>query len=188
MNIFYIVRHGDKQKIQNNPGLTDLGVKQAQSTANYFLNKNIQQILTSPLKRTVQTAEIISQTIKVQLKIDKRLTERLDWGSYPDLNFEQFLDLWHQSTKERDFQPNNGNSSIETGKRLESLINELSQKYPGKQFILVCHAGIINDFIHNVFPSRFKPNEEIHIPTGSITIIKKSQTCQIEKIGFIPNN
>ena len=61
-----LVRHGQTEwnlltKVQGKADveLNEQGIKQAEETRNYLKNEKIDLILCSPLKRTMQTAEII---------------------------------------------------------------------------------------------------------------------------------
>lgn len=79
---FYFIRHGEtdwnRQNIcmgSNNIPLNDLGVKQAELAAQKLESKFIEHIVTSPLSRARQTAEIIAQVIDKPLTIIDDLQE-----------------------------------------------------------------------------------------------------------------
>jgi broad specificity phosphatase PhoE len=87
MGKIFIVRHGqdedNAQKILNgrrNRSLTDLGKKQVKKIAGELKSYNIQVIYSSPLKRAVQTAQIIAGESGIKdINIHEELTER-DFG------------------------------------------------------------------------------------------------------------
>lgn len=57
--IYYIIRHSEKDKTNpknKDPFLTEDGIKRANDWAEYFKDKNIEQIFSSQYKRTTQTA------------------------------------------------------------------------------------------------------------------------------------
>ena len=63
----YVVRHGETIENANdclvgriNTSLTEKGINQAKQVSEYFKNKNIDLIVSSPLDRCKKTAEIIS--------------------------------------------------------------------------------------------------------------------------------
>lgn len=80
---FYIFRHGQSSynvegKIQghtNNSVLTDRGIDQAYATADNLKNKDVEIVISSPLRRAKQTGNIVSKVIKVPLQYDERFTE-----------------------------------------------------------------------------------------------------------------
>ena len=76
------VRHG--QTNLNNPkrmqGISDLelndnGIEQANNIRKVIENKNIDIIIVSPLKRAIQTAEIINVNMQKEVIIDERIME-----------------------------------------------------------------------------------------------------------------
>src|SRR4051812_43185464 len=64
----YVVRHGENPANLNREfsyklidySLTPKGVRQAEETANFFRDKDIHEVYSSPLKRALETAEIIA--------------------------------------------------------------------------------------------------------------------------------
>lgn len=80
---FYIFRHGQSTfntlgKVQghtNSSILTDLGKKQALTVGQRLIDKNIDVIITSPLKRALETAEICNQLLKKPIVIDDAFIE-----------------------------------------------------------------------------------------------------------------
>lgn len=80
---FYIFRHGESSynaqgRIQgrtNNSVLTEKGKAQAEKTGAYLADKKIGAILASPLKRALQTAEIVNKFLNVPLIEDEHFIE-----------------------------------------------------------------------------------------------------------------
>jgi len=78
----YIARHGKTEwnrdgKFQGrlNSNLTEEGIQQAKSLANFLANKNIGSIHASPLGRSVQTAQLVSEVLGVPFRVVDRLVE-----------------------------------------------------------------------------------------------------------------
>lgn len=80
---FYIFRHGQcplnvtghVQGQKFNGSLTEEGRRQASCTADKLKDKQITLIVTSPMKRAVQTALIIAEKIKAPIWVDHRFIE-----------------------------------------------------------------------------------------------------------------
>ncbi len=80
---FYIFRHGQSTynvagKIQgqtNDSFLTDLGKKQAKMVGEKLINKGVEVIVTSPLYRAMQTAELVNMALNKEIIKDNRFTE-----------------------------------------------------------------------------------------------------------------
>ena len=82
MNL-YVIRHGktdwnaqSRMQGQSNIKLNQFGIEQADEVRKIIEEKNIDLIISSPLERTKQTAEIINKEFNVEILEDKRLVER----------------------------------------------------------------------------------------------------------------
>ncbi len=118
-------------------------------------DKNIKQIISSPLKRTQETAQIISRITNVSVQTDERLKERLNWGDNPNQSFDDFLQEWQQTTIDRNYQPSAGDSSLNAGERLKKVLIELSATNIGKNIVLVTHGGVIADLLRSLFSEEY---------------------------------
>ncbi len=85
---FYFFRHG--QTNENNLGkrygdginawLTDFGVLQAKKLKEYFANKNIEVVYSSPYKRAIDTAKIaVPESENVKIIVKDELKETIFW-------------------------------------------------------------------------------------------------------------
>lgn len=175
--LIYLVRHGQKNSNPNDPGLTNLGIKQARQTGKFFKDKKIGKILCSPFQRTLQTAQIIAQITSLNPAVSDDLRERAEWTG--NLSFQKFEIFWIKSSSERSWQPPIGDSSIDAGKRLEQII---TQHKNTQSLVIVTHGGLITDFLRNIVDDKYLINNffktiknlrETNIPNCSITTIKK---------------
>src|SRR4051812_30767011 len=88
---FFFVRHGESQanvdRIFSNRGwkhpLTELGRQQAQALATKLQGASVLAIYTSPIRRAVETAQIIGERLGVAYQIEPGLAE-WDVGIYED--------------------------------------------------------------------------------------------------------
>ncbi len=173
---FYLVRHGIKVNHVGDPPLSEIGKVQAQAAAEYLKKFPLDEIISSPILRSRQTAEYISKAVGIPLVISNLLRERVNWGDDPKQPFKEFLEMWNKSTRERDWIPPVGDSSRASGQRLQKVIEEHTKNH--SQIALVTHGGIIADFLFNIFDdsklnsvfSGFVESKENSILEGSITI------------------
>lgn len=150
MLTLYLIRHGQKEKTTPDPSLTELGHEQAKKTAEFLAQKPISKIVASPMLRTQQTAKHIATATGLELHTDVRLKERMDYGDYKETTFNSFVKEWKKATENREYKPQWGDSSLNTGKRIAHLIDELhSGGY--QHVVLVTHGGAIADFLKNTF-------------------------------------
>ncbi len=192
MTTFYLLRHGARVSREENTSISDIGKKQAELTANYLKNLNISEIYASPLKRTQETAQIISRILKLSVKTDNRLRERLLWEDRKNESFDEFLSEWIKTTIDRNYQPLFGDASYMAGDRMKSLINEITKD--NINVLIVAHAGVITDFLRNVFKDANLPividplskERYIEILECSITIVHNNgEKYQLEKVNDI---
>lgn len=183
MITFYLIRHGAKEQIHGDPTLTEVGIKQAEITGTYLSDKNINLIISSPLKRTLQTASLINERLQVPLSTDTRLTERMNWGDKKDETFAEFIEEWQKTDSDRNYKPSHVKSSSENGNGLRSLVDELSLKNESATILIVTHGGTIGDFLRNEFNenelelavnSKFQ-TRYVDISECSITIVEKEK-------------
>lgn len=97
-----LTRHGQTEwnllkKVQGRADieLNKKGIQQAEETRDFLKNEKIDLILCSPLKRALQTAEIINQGRNIRMIIDERVSER-DFGEFegmPNTDFD-FNAFW----------------------------------------------------------------------------------------------
>lgn len=147
MTTLYLVRHGETvdnanqiMQGQTQGQLNENGIKQAREFSEEWKNKPLDVVISSDLKRSVDTAKIIAEPHHLEVLSTPLLRER-DWGSFtgryiPDLKGETWPD------------------DIETLENLLSRAGEfiayVKQTFPGKKVLAVGH-GIINKAIQSVY-------------------------------------
>ena len=129
-------------EIKFNP-LTRKGVLDAKRKARTLKKFKIDLIFASPLTRTKQTAEIISQEIKSPIIFDFRLRE-IDLGVLNGRPYEDFDKyLADEITGKRDFEKKieNGESLDDVRKRVVEFILEVEKLYKGKNILIISHGA-----------------------------------------------
>jgi alpha-ribazole phosphatase len=164
MTTLFLIRHGENQtniektfsyKIVDLP-LTEKGNLQAQQTAEYFDNHTIQAIYSSPLQRAMQTAQIISNRLKVQPIIVMPEFLEFNYGSLdgkPRIkeNIEQYVPVlieWVKGNLDSRFPE--GENGFEFYRRVFSGLGQIAKNHPGRNSIVISHGGPINFFVHKL--------------------------------------
>ena len=186
MEIF-ITRHGQTKwnalgKIQGQTDieLNDIGRGQAEETSELLKDEKIDLIITSPLKRAKETAEIINSKFNVEIIEDKRLMER-GFGECEGMTKDERAKLKAVTPEVENIWNYNTNVNVynmETMKdfcfRVYDFLDDLIKKYKDKNILLVAHGGVS-------VPIKFyfsrKPLEEF-IDRDSI---KGLQNCEVIK-------
>ena len=147
MGRFYFVRHGQSQwNVENkicgitDIALTDRGREDAEKAADTIIEKKLQidQILSSPLIRAYETAEIISRKTGIPLRKEERLTEQA-FGRYEGTprNGEEF-----RLAKMRFAESyGGGESMLKTAHRVYSLLDEITSQ-EDTVYLLAAHNGL----------------------------------------------
>jgi broad specificity phosphatase PhoE len=154
----YFARHGltdgnegkgiskDEKSVYDEP-LNAKGIEQAQALAEELKDIHFDTIISSPLKRTRQTAEIINRYHNIPIKLDVSWSEiRAD--GYVD------ADTWRDLFDfDKDIQIENGETLKAFFARVRSGIDKLKIEYAGKTVLVVSHGGpqhVLNAYANNL--------------------------------------
>ena len=140
--MIYVVRHGqtDWNKEKRIAGrvdveLNEIGIAQAKITAEKLKDIKFDYVFSSPLKRAMQTAQIITKQKIIQ---DARLIERSN-GDLEGKLHKDVPKLDYNDPKEQRF---NIEPITAFRERIFSFWNEITQKYKNKNILVITHAGI----------------------------------------------
>lgn len=145
--ILFLVRHGETadnanqtMQGQTQGELNERGILQAQELSEEWKDREIDVIVSSDLKRAVDTAAIVAAPHGLEVVKTPLLRER-DWGDFtgryiPDLKNEPF--------------PDNVESLENLLSRAGEFITYVRETFPGKKVLAVGH-GIINKAIQAVY-------------------------------------
>ena len=129
--------------------LTARGREQIAEVAEYLSSVDADMIFSSPIRRTRETAEIISEKTKVPIVFDERLCEA-GFGSFNgrsiDLFFEKYSDpLMRISPDSKD----GVESYIDMRGRLQNFLNDMKEEYAGKKAVIVSHGDTLEQ-LHGI--------------------------------------
>ncbi len=144
--MLYIARHGQTAWNAQNKvcgitdvELTDIGKEQAKALAYEVQGYGIDLILSSPLKRALDTSKIVSEICNTPFEIDERLIEQ-NYGVYEgiDRKAEEFIN--HKKCFAYKYP--NGESVLQVAYRIYGLMEELKEKYRDKNILIISHGGV----------------------------------------------
>ena len=179
-----LVRHGEsianKEGIYQgqtyDTGLTKRGVKQARASAKTLAKMKIDKIISSPLRRTKDSAEIIGRQLKTPVLVEHRIIEishgewegkHKEWvkKSYPDL-----LETWKEKPTEA--QMPNGENMEKVSKRINKFLQAVRKNYDGKNILVVGHDLIMRTMIANLLGLSLDHIWNFQLDNGGITILE----------------
>lgn len=160
--MLYVARHGQTVWNAQNKvcGITDVdltekGIEQAKTLAYLVESQNISLILSSPLRRAVDTSKIVANICNIPIEIDQRLIEQ-NYGIYEgvDRKNEAFLN----NKRNFAYKYPNGESMMQVAYRVYGLIDEIRYKYQKDNILIISHGGvcrIINTYFKDMTNEEF---------------------------------
>ncbi|MFI2373278.1 bifunctional RNase H/acid phosphatase [Streptomyces sp. NPDC018833] len=151
---FVLLRHGETALTPekrfsgsggSDPVLSDVGRGQAEAVAAALAARGtIQTVVSSPLRRCRETAEIVAARLGLDVVVDEGLRET-DFGAWEGLTFAEVrerypddLDAWLASPKAA---PTGGGESFATvTRRVAATRDKLLARHPGRTVLLVTHV------------------------------------------------
>ncbi len=186
MNTIYLVRHGENKanltkefsyKLVDYP-LTEKGFMQAQQTAVFFQGKGIDALFSSPLKRAVQTAEIIGAALGLKAVVLEQFRE-VNVGLLeqrpPDTQaweiYDHVMSDWQQGKRGTSFPEGEDYTTLLA--RVNSGLQEVTRGKHNNKIIVVAHGGLFMATIRDICP---------HIAADALT--RDSHNCSITEISL----
>jgi len=187
MSLIIFMRHGQaynnvqKLLVGRNleSHLTDLGREQVRNTSQILKTINIDQIYSSPVIRTVETAEIVSDIVNMPFQKDERLFE-IELGKLVGMYYEDLINKHGNLFVKFYSDDDNENSLLEfevesfraVKQRISELLKEIAIKHQNENVLLVSHLDPIKaaiSLIMNIKPSSVY---NIQVPNASLNIFK----------------
>ncbi|GAA5417862.1 putative phosphoserine phosphatase 2 [Paraliobacillus ryukyuensis] len=139
-----LIRHGETDwnrvgRIQGktNIPLNQTGIEQAKACQSYLAGSRWDVLITSPMLRAKQTAEIINEVLQMELEEIDVFEER-GFGDAEGLTFDERNRLFP------DFNYPNQESKQALEDRVMKGMQEIVERYPDKKVLLVTHGAVIH--------------------------------------------
>jgi 2,3-bisphosphoglycerate-dependent phosphoglycerate mutase len=148
-----LVRHALPVRIELETGIADPelsteGHEQSKKMAAYLACENIDAVYASPLRRARETAQPLIEQLGIQYEICEGVAE-FDRNSNEYVPAEEL-----RATNDPRWQKMMKGEWDETADspevfrdRVISSINELVERHPGEKVAVVCHGGVINQYL-----------------------------------------
>ena len=179
-NSYLLMRHGESDAnvsgvIVSDPkigcerfGLTDRGSKQIIASVKGFTGEAITQIVCSDFLRTLQTAQLVANTLNLpQPEQEVSLRERF-FGKWEGMSAEHYENIWQRD--EMDKHSDDGvEQPQEVAQRGLMVLERLEQQYQGEVILLVSHGDmlqILSTSIAGISPHKHRSLP--HHQTGEI--------------------
>ena len=187
MSLIIFMRHGQaynnvkKLLVGRNleSHLTDLGREQVQQSGQMLSTIAIDKIYTSPVIRTVETAEIVSNILNMPFEEDERLFE-IELGKLVGMYYEDLINT-HGNLFVKFYSDNDNDNSLvdfevesfsSVKKRISELLQEVVIKHRNENILLISHLDPIKAAISLILDIKPSLVYNIHIPNASLNIFK----------------
>jgi broad specificity phosphatase PhoE len=161
---FYCLRHGATdwnrqgrfQGRTDNP-LNDDGIAQAHAAAEKLRNVELGLVVSSPLLRAVQTAEIIANVVSKTVTIDQGLIE-LDFGSFEGKPVRELM-LQHGASSAQglvDMLPMDSEPWADVASRAMRTVSQWLDRHPQDEILFVCHDAVMQAMAQTLSGKLFK--------------------------------
>jgi len=149
MKRIYLVRHCKADGQEPDAHLTDEGKIQAAWLSEFLSDKDIGYIISSPFERAVSSIRPFSETVKKEIHIDNRLSERM----LSQYHMPDWMERLKETYLDLDLKFEGGESSREAMERGIDLIEEVWNREEDNA-VVVTHGNLMSLIIKH-FDDRF---------------------------------
>lgn len=152
MTTFLLIRHGHTEWIGkalagHTPGigLSQEGIRQAERLADRLRNLPVTAIYSSPLQRTLETAEVLAQTLDLRVEPRLGLIE-VNFGDWTGMTLSELEGdpLWVRYNTLRSMtRPPNGDLMLDVQSRMTAELEQLRELHPNQMVAVVSHQDAI---------------------------------------------
>ncbi|WP_246942281.1 histidine phosphatase family protein [Bacillus pinisoli] len=160
MTTIYIIRHGETDwnaagRLQGRVDipLNNRGIGQAKECRDYLTQFDWDVVISSPLKRARQTAEIINEALQLPLVLMEEFQEKF-FGDAEGMTSEERKVIFPNRSY------TNQENSTDFHNRLLAGLTRINEKFAGKRVVLVAHGAVI----HELFDLLSEEALELHTP------------------------
>lgn len=178
-----LVRHGETDSNIRGSylGWTDIalnetGIRQVQLLRDRLKGFNVDKIYASPLKRALQTAEIVNENYGLDIVSVDGLKER-NFGIWDDLTIDEMTKNY--PTEYNDwvndwikYRIKDGESALEAYERTATFVDELIKRNDDGVFMLVTHLGTIRFILAHLLDLGIENSWRFRVNNATITKIE----------------
>ena len=165
--------------------LSEAGIAQAEEAAAAVRGVKMSEVLSSPLQRAIQTAEIIGQAAGIEVARDPRLID-FQLGKWTGMTYDDVAknEEYQRFVQQPDAERIPGGESLEDVRRraVSAVEQALADNATGDALAIVTHAGIIRVLITHYMGSHPANYHRVRVSPGSISILGFSDDRQLPRV------
>ena len=183
---FLLVRHGvtdhttDKRfsggVASSNPGLNDEGRAQVRATAEWLapVAEGLDAIVSSPVRRTRESAEILGEVLGFEVGVEEGLAE-MEFGAWDGLTYTEVRDRFPDEVRvwlgNLDHAPGGGESFREVEKRVLAGRDRLLEEHDGRTVLVVSHVTPIKTLVADALGAPLESLYRMELSPASVTVL-----------------
>jgi broad specificity phosphatase PhoE len=152
-----VIRHAEPVRVTAeetggapaDPGLTDRGHEQARRLAAWLATEGVDRVVSSPLRRAVETAAPVAAVLGLDVEIDPALCE-YDRAADSYIPMEEMRaekdERWLAMVEGR-WEDFGGENPEQFRARIVPCLDRIIAAAPGGRVAAVCHGGVINVYL-----------------------------------------
>lgn len=146
--------------------MNQTGIQQVRTAARAIKLEDWDIVLTSPLFRARQTAEILKDEVGFETIIEQKLLIERSFGEAEGLSHEQ----WREKYSNLDQIPG-GESRAELEQRSLELLRIIENEYAGKKVLAISHGALIRTLISLASKNEL-PREGERLGNASLNVVR----------------
>jgi len=160
----------------SNPGLSDEGRDQARAVGTWLapLADAVDAVVASPVRRTLETAEIVAEMLERTVEVEHGFAE-MEFGSWDGKTFQEVaeqhagdLDAWLGSL---DVAAGGGESFRAVEKRVLDGLQRLLDQHGGKTVVVVSHVTPIKTLVAHAVDAPLSAVFRMELSPASVTVL-----------------
>jgi broad specificity phosphatase PhoE len=180
VTVFHLLRHGEPAIFGRlngrlpGVGLSEKGRAEAAMQAGRLAGEKIEAIYSSPLQRTRETAEIISERLGLPIRYREDVIE-IDYGEWTGLTFDDIRrdERWQMWSRSRSIAAVPGGESWrQVQERVVGALFDLQQTHPGGSVVVVSHGDVIRAALLFALGMPLDSYSRIEIAFASLSTIR----------------
>jgi 2,3-bisphosphoglycerate-dependent phosphoglycerate mutase len=151
-----LIRHAEPERIAPgtadtpaDPLLTERGRAQAERLARWLEYERIDAVLSSPLRRARETAQVVADELGLDAEVVDGLMEYDARADYyiPVEELRETRDHHWRAMIEGRWEELGGEDPDRFQRRIVPCVDAIIERFPGGRVVAVCHGGVINVYL-----------------------------------------
>jgi len=189
-NKYFLLRHGqtiyqkEDRKVNYNADspfkleITDEGKEMIKKSAEKLKDEKIDLIFASPFLRAKQSAEIAAEILNIkEINYDERLVD-INLGEFSGQSKNKYVEFYTGKDKSLEKNVKGGESWGDVLVRVKSFLQDIGNKYQGKNILVISHAdpiwlmaGVLKGFVKDeqfLNSRRSEDKKDLYPKTGEL--------------------